>query len=127
MAKMMGRLHLPGATEAVNILGPANAAAVTIVQMGPQNGAAMFKGLGPEFAGKLLFNLGPQFVAAMMRAPGHVMIGQLMQALGPSFAAAMFKITGMQGSTPLRAASHQQSMPHSVGMPSVSRIVTAVH
>jgi hypothetical protein len=43
MAAMMSAIGLPGATQAVSIMGLQKAAAATITQMGPANGAAMFK------------------------------------------------------------------------------------
>jgi hypothetical protein len=62
--------------------------------MGPANGAAMFKQLGPEFSGTLLLQLGSLFSAQMLVAPGHLAVAQLMQEMGPPFSAAMFRVTG---------------------------------
>lgn len=50
MATMLSRLGLQGAVSSVNTLGPANAAAVTIMGLGPEHGAEMFRGMGATFS-----------------------------------------------------------------------------
>jgi hypothetical protein len=70
MAAMMSALDLAGAAQTFSIMGPQQAAAVTITQLGPTNGAAAFRSLGPDFSGELLLQLGADFTAQMMEAPG---------------------------------------------------------
>lgn len=94
MAMMLTRLGLSGAVRSVNTLGPANAAAVTIMELGPQNGAQMFRAMGATFSAGLLSGLGPWFAGTMLKAPGSAVVGEMMGHMEPGFAASMFQTTG---------------------------------
>lgn len=50
MAVMMKQLGVSGAVQAVRTMGPANAAAVTIIELGPKNAAELFINLGADFS-----------------------------------------------------------------------------
>lgn len=59
MAIMLQKLGLQAAVQCVSKMGPQNTAAVTIMELGPHNGAELFKNLGSQFsAGKVVTDNG---------------------------------------------------------------------